>query len=107
MADEKTPKTMTTAEAAKVLGISTDTVHMMKTEGRLTVVGKGTNGTNLNAANDVHAVKARREKPSRRPLPNLYGRVESTVRRVAERAGDEGRPVTITVDDRMPREDDK
>ncbi|SBU91258.1 hypothetical protein GA0115241_108544 [Streptomyces sp. DpondAA-D4] len=59
--DEK----LTTAQAAKLLGVRTDTVHVMKAEGHLTVVGRGRHGTNLFALADVELLKAQRLKAHR------------------------------------------
>ncbi|MFI0242557.1 hypothetical protein [Streptomyces sp. NPDC016845] len=69
-------ETMTTAQAAKLLGVRTDTVHAMKAEGQLTVVGKGRNGTNLFAVKDVERQKLRRLKarkaiPAQAELPSV------------------------------------
>ncbi|MEV0982164.1 hypothetical protein [Streptomyces sp. NPDC049915] len=62
--DEK----LTTAQAAKLLGVRADTVHAMKAEGQLTVVGKGRNGTNLFALGDVERLRVQRLK-ARRAIP--------------------------------------
>ncbi len=59
--DEK----LTTTQAAKLLGVRTDTVHAMKAEGHLTVVGKGHHGTNLFALADVERLKVQRLKAQR------------------------------------------
>ncbi|MGW7498619.1 hypothetical protein ACWGKA_30615 [Streptomyces luteogriseus] len=66
---------LTTAQAAKLLGVRSDTVHAMKAEGRLTVVGKGSNGTNLFALAEVERLKIQRLKghrtvPAQAELPS-------------------------------------
>jgi DNA-binding transcriptional MerR regulator len=61
-------ETLTTAQAAKLLGVRTDTVHTMKAEGHLTVVGKGPSGSNLFARSDIERVKIQRLK-GRRSIP--------------------------------------
>ncbi|MEV0244919.1 hypothetical protein AB0I06_34130 [Streptomyces sp. NPDC050674] len=57
---------LTTAQAAKLLGVRTDTVHAMKTEGQLTVVGRGRNGTNLFAQAEVERLRIQRLKGHRK-----------------------------------------
>ncbi|GAA3012920.1 hypothetical protein JCM13580A_38480 [Streptomyces drozdowiczii] len=56
---------LTTAQAAKLLGVRTDTIHVMKAEGHLTVVGRGHHGTNLFALADVQQLKVKRLKAQR------------------------------------------
>ncbi|MFK0062647.1 helix-turn-helix domain-containing protein [Streptomyces werraensis] len=56
---------LTTAQAAKVLGVRTDTVHAMKAEGRLTVRGKGPNKANLFARADVERLLVQRTEAKR------------------------------------------
>lgn len=58
---------LTTAQAAKLLGVRTDTIHVMKAEGgHLTVVGRGGHhGTNLFALADVQQLKVKRLKAQR------------------------------------------
>ncbi|WP_345642775.1 hypothetical protein [Streptomyces tremellae] len=59
---------MTTAEAAELLGVRSDSVHGMKADGRLKVVGKGKNGVNLFLRRDVESLKVQRLK-GRRVVP--------------------------------------
>lgn len=68
MTNNQAGEMLTTAEAAKVLGVRTDAVHAMKAEGRLTVVGKGPHGTNLFAVAEIQAAKVKREQV-RRVIP--------------------------------------
>jgi DNA-binding transcriptional MerR regulator len=65
MAETQNPELLTTAQAAKLLDVRADTVHAMKAEGRLTVVGKGPNGTNLYARADVEKLRVLRLKVQR------------------------------------------
>lgn len=67
---------VTTAEAAKILGVRADAVHVMKADGRLTPVGKNRLGSNLYAEADVRtlavkrqAQQARRRAPRQQQLP--------------------------------------
>ncbi|MFF8406953.1 helix-turn-helix domain-containing protein [Streptomyces sp. NPDC015684] len=68
MAENPNQEMLTTAQAAKLLGVRADTVHAMKAEGQLTVVGKGSHGTNLFALTEIEKVKVLRLK-AQRALP--------------------------------------
>ncbi len=65
---------LTTAQAAKLLGVRTDTIHVMKAEGHLTVVGRGHHGTNLFALADVQQLKVKRLK-AQRDVPRAASQV--------------------------------